>query len=290
MTRVPLSVIGGYLGAGKTTLVNQLLGADHGLRLAVLVNDFGAINIDAALLQSESEDTIELTNGCVCCTMSGDLFFAIGDLLDRDPRPDHILVEASGIADPIKIAAVSLAEKELRYSGIITVADGLNIARHLADPQISEQVKDQLRAADLIAISKADPMDVAPLLADEGLSRWTGANDLATLTAMIFGSVEFSPTPVSVKHTHPAYVHWSDSTPQALSKDEIDTRLSDIPPGLLRIKSLLPNSAGGYWELHVVGSQTELRARQDVGSLGVVAIGLEDMLSPEDIRCWWQRS
>jgi len=96
--RIPLSVIGGYLGAGKTTLINTLLAQNHGVRLAVLVNDFGAINIDAALLHSASEDTISLTNGCVCCTMSGDLFFTIGDLLDRSPRPDHILIEASGTA------------------------------------------------------------------------------------------------------------------------------------------------------------------------------------------------
>ena len=136
MTDLPLSVIGGYLGAGKTTLINQLLTGDHGRRLAVLVNDFGAINIDAALLQSASEDTIALTNGCVCCTMSGDLFYAIGDMLDRQPRPEHILVEASGIADPAKIAAVALAEPDLSYAGIVTVVDGQTAGDLLADPQI----------------------------------------------------------------------------------------------------------------------------------------------------------
>jgi len=77
--RLPLTVIGGYLGAGKTTLINRLLTEDHGLRLMVMVNDFGTINIDADLLESADKDTLRLTNGCVCCTMGGDLFMAMGD-------------------------------------------------------------------------------------------------------------------------------------------------------------------------------------------------------------------
>ncbi|MGC3938968.1 CobW family GTP-binding protein [Roseobacter sp. EG26] len=287
MSPVPLSVIGGYLGAGKTTLINQLLGLDHGLRLAILVNDFGAINIDAALLQSASEDTIELTNGCVCCTMSGDLFFTIGDLLDRRPRPDHILVEASGIADPAKIAAVSLAEKELRYAGIITVIDGLNVERQLADPRISEQVKDQFRSADLIAVSKASREKVASLLKGEGVAPCVSTSDIAAVTGVVFGSSLLSLDPAPGTQPHPAYVQWSEPAPLALSKDDLDARLSSIPPGLLRLKALLPNTAGRYWELHVVGAQIDLQKLEDVQSLGVVAIGLRDTLSSAKLRAWW---
>ena len=177
MTPLPLSVIGGFLGAGKTTLINRLLTADHGLRLAVLVNDFGAINIDASLLKSARKDTIELTNGCVCCTMSGDLFYAIGDMLDRTPRPDHVIVEASGIADPARIAAVALAERDLRYAGIVTVVDALNFPRYLADPRIADQVRAQITCADLLAVSKAPPDDptIGGALHRAGATGWTGA-------------------------------------------------------------------------------------------------------------------
>ena len=95
MTGIPLTVIGGYLGAGKTTLINQILRDPQGKRYLVMVNDFGAINVDAALLVSADEDTIQLSNGCVCCTMGADLFLAIGDVLDGDMRPDHIVIEAA---------------------------------------------------------------------------------------------------------------------------------------------------------------------------------------------------
>ncbi|WP_300034050.1 GTP-binding protein [uncultured Roseobacter sp.] len=287
MNRVPLTVIGGYLGAGKTTLINQLLSADHGQRLAVLVNDFGAVNIDAALLQSADTDTIELTNGCVCCTMSGDLFYSIGDLLDRNPPPDHILVEASGIADPARIAAVSLAEKDLVYAGIITVADGVNLRFCLEDARISDQVRQQLHSADLIAISKTDPADVAPLLRQEGYLHWTSVSDLATICATIFGRTDLSPASAASVPVHPAYVHWSESAPPALSGDAIRTRLASLPVGLLRLKALLTDTGGGGWEVHVVGQQKEIRARPTIASEGIVAIGLKEALSREELRDWW---
>ena len=108
MTGIPLTVIGGYLGAGKTTLINQILRDPQGKRYLVMVNDFGAINVDAALLVSADEDTIQLSNGCVCCTMGADLFLAIGDVLDGD-------MDGSISCDPAD---------HLVYQGIITVVDG----------------------------------------------------------------------------------------------------------------------------------------------------------------------
>ena len=145
MKRLPLTVIAGYLGAGKTTLINRLLAEPHGARLMVLVNDFGAINIDAELLESADEDTLTLSNGCVCCTIGGDLFMAIGDALDRVPRPDHLVIEASGVAQPAKIANAALAERELLYSGIVTVVDALNYPALARDSLVGEQVKTQVR-------------------------------------------------------------------------------------------------------------------------------------------------
>ena len=124
-----------------------------------MVNDFGAINVDASLLVSADEDTIQLSNGCVCCTMGADLFLAIGDVLDGDMRPDHIVIEASGIADPAKIANVAVAEPDLVYQGIITVVDGANILDQLVDRFVGDQVRDQIRVADLIYVSKTELND-----------------------------------------------------------------------------------------------------------------------------------
>jgi len=291
LNRIPLSVIGGYLGAGKTTLINRLLTINHEKRVAVLVNDFGSINIDAALLHSASEDTIELTNGCVCCTLSGDLFFTIGDLLDRKPPPEHIVVEASGIADPAKIAAVSLAEKALSYAGIVTVVDGKNITNQLADPLVGSQVYQQLRVADLLVVCKVDRKDAAieQVLESGEFSRCIGSEDLPTIAAMLFDNADLV-LPDSNPIAHPAYAQWSDPSPVPMTSGEIDRRLDCRPEGLLRVKAILSNPEGGYWEVHVVGTQQEVLTRGDASRTGITAIGLCASLTESDIKRWWEDS
>ena len=105
--RVPMIVLGGFLGAGKTTLLNRILSGAHGVRYAVLVNDFGELDVDGNLVASHGGDTVTFANGCVCCSMGDDLVGAIDRLLDGNRRPDQILVEASGVADPAPIADVA---------------------------------------------------------------------------------------------------------------------------------------------------------------------------------------
>lgn len=153
---LPLTVIGGFLGAGKTTLLNRLLTAPGGRRIAVLVNDFGRIDIDAALIRSRTDDMISLTNGCACCSVAGDLTKALIDLAQRIDPPDAIVLEASGLADPRGIAQVALANPALRLDGLLTVADAETLDDRLADRDTGPMVAAQLDAADLIVLAKLD--------------------------------------------------------------------------------------------------------------------------------------
>jgi G3E family GTPase len=289
MNPLPLSVIGGYLGAGKTTLINRLLAGDHGLRLTILVNDFGAVNIDAALLKSVSEDTIELTNGCVCCTLSGDLFFAVGDVLERPVRPDHLLIEASGISDPSKIANVAQTEKDLRYSGILTVIDGLNFAQHMDDARISPQLMAQVQCADILAVSKTDQHDegLVSTLEGIGITSWLSADDIGALSRILFEPELPRELAASQHTTHPRYVTWSSSGSTPFVEPELRSLMASIPPGILRLKAVLPNVAGAYFEVHVVGTVKKITRRSDAPKLGIIAIGLENALCVQALEDWW---
>jgi G3E family GTPase len=160
---VPLTVLSGFLGAGKTTLLNRLLSEPHGRRLAVLVNDFGRINIDAELIRSRSESAISLTNGCACCTVAGDLTMALLRLVQDPEPPEAIVLEASGLADPRGIAQVALANPALRLDGVLTVVDAETLSDRLNDPETAGLVTTQLSAADLIILNK---MDLLPGSAD----------------------------------------------------------------------------------------------------------------------------
>src|ERR1700722_19550633 len=143
MKVIPLTVIGGFLGAGKTTLVNHLLHTAT-RRYGVLVNDFGAIVVDAALIASGNGDTIALTNGCVCCGMSGDLGDGLVRLAGRQPPIEHVIVEASGVSDPGRVAELASIEPGFGLEPIVVVADASALERQLHDRWVADTVRGQL--------------------------------------------------------------------------------------------------------------------------------------------------
>ena len=287
--RLPLTVISGYLGAGKTTLINRLLAEDHGLRLLVMVNDFGAINIDAALLESATDDTLTLSNGCVCCTMGADLFLAIGDVLDREDHPDHLIIEASGIADPARIAQVAQAEKDLSYGGIITVVDVQGYVALAADPQIGAQVAGQVSAADVICLSKGQGPQAALSLQ---LGIQSGApvfdlNEVAELAPILFG---FEPggVPVVSSASHQPYVAWAEQSDHRMSLAALNTKLAQRPEALFRFKGFVGHDDTSAWEVHCVGPTISVKALKQAHQTQVVGIGLAKRLSEAEIAAWWK--
>jgi len=124
--RLPVTLVAGYLGAGKTTLINRILAADTGQKIAVMVNDFGAINIDARLIQARDGGVLQLANGCICCSIQSDLKAQLRDLIRAADRPDHLVIETSGVSDPARVAAVlqhpGLKEKT-RIDAVVTLVD-----------------------------------------------------------------------------------------------------------------------------------------------------------------------
>ncbi|WP_192964329.1 CobW family GTP-binding protein [Phycobacter azelaicus] len=288
-TRLPMTVIGGYLGAGKTTLINRLLAAPHGARLMVLVNDFGAINIDAELLHSADEDTLTLTNGCVCCTMGADLFMAIGDVLDRVPRPDHLIIEASGIADPAKIANAAVTEPELRYGGIVTVVDAETYPALSRDPHIGSQIRDQVACADLLLVSKAESIPDALALSLTAGNR--GAQILSTDAEqvgelLLYLSAQSKAGLPSVT-SHPNYMNWHFSGDIVIDRGKMEWAMQTRPVGLFRVKGFVIDGAGEGWLVQVVGQNIGLSRAQVTGATHLVGIGLASLVSVEKCEDWW---
>jgi G3E family GTPase len=155
---VPILLVTGFLGAGKTTVVNHLLAHAEGRRIAAVVNDFGAINIDAELIAGASDGVVSLANGCICCSLEGDLLRTLSTLLRRDPKPEYIVIETSGVADPADIVRNLMDPVILREARLETV---LCVMDATAPPSALDDAlqRSQLRVADIVALSKLDLAD-----------------------------------------------------------------------------------------------------------------------------------
>jgi G3E family GTPase len=159
-SRVPVSVLTGFLGAGKTTLLNRILSEQHGKRIAVIENEFGEIGIDHEIVVQAEEEIFEMNNGCICCTVRGDLIRILGRLMQRRHKFDHILIETTGMADPGPVAQTFFMDEEmkskLRLDAIITVVDAHHVWQHIDD---SPECQAQLALADIILLNKQDLID-----------------------------------------------------------------------------------------------------------------------------------
>lgn len=159
---IPVTIVCGFLGAGKTSFLNHVLTADHGRRIAVLVNDFGAVNIDVELIANEGEQVVSLANGCICCSLEAGVLLSALRLIRRDPPPEYILIEASGVADPAQVAR-HFEDPEVRpytpLDGIVTIVDS-ELGPDLED-QMQMLAQRQVAAADVVVLNKTDLADDA---------------------------------------------------------------------------------------------------------------------------------
>jgi len=172
MDQIPVTVLTGYLGAGKTTLLNRILTEPHGKRYAVIVNEFGEVGIDNDLVVPSDEEVFEMNNGCICCTVRGDLIRIIGGLIKRGRSFDGMIIETTGLADPAPVAQTFFADDEVKartkLDAVVTVVDARHFMKQLED---THEAEDQVAFADVILVNKTDLVSEEELRAVEAKIR-----------------------------------------------------------------------------------------------------------------------
>lgn len=258
--RVPVTLLGGYLGAGKTTVLNAVL-ARTDRPIAVLVNDVGAVNIDAALVRRRNSDTIELTDGCVCCTLAAGLAAAFDGLRSRPEPPDHVILELSGVADPTRVTPWADSDG-FRLDGVVVLVDAEQFIERLDDAVTGPAVRTQVMAADLLIITKLDLVtgvqlqstisrlaEIAPevplLHVDDAVA---GASflDLGTRRP---GGVAATPPPALFD----AHEIRTRSVPQPIERADFERMIESLPASTLRAKGIAITPDGTRLLAQVVG-------------------------------------
>lgn len=255
--KTAVTVVGGYLGAGKTTLVNHVLRTADA-RVAVLVNDFGDVNIDADLITSQDGDTMELANGCICCSLVDGLAAAMTTITNLPNKPERLVIEASGVADPASVAAYGHGPGFV-LDAVVVVVDGETVRSRSADKYVGDTVRGQLDAGHIIVINKQDLLDdetnrvvTAWVTARNPEALVVGATNAEVAPEVLFGQVSpdasrGAPAPHHPHdhyhdhdhhHAHP-FESWTWEGSGLLPRTRIEALMESMPDTVMRAKGLV---------------------------------------------------
>lgn len=276
----PTVVLGGYLGAGKTTLVNELLRQADGQRIAVLVNDFGDVSIDADLIVGASGEVLALAGGCVCCSFGADLIGTLQRVLQRQPAPQRLLVECSGVGLPAAVARTLKLLPQLPAPSVVVVLDASTVRERAADAYVGDTVRQQIADAQALVLNKADRSDAVALDALHGwLAEATpGVPVIETTRALLPADWVWAPRPPrappsgtppkpatssqppSPYHANARFRGECLELPRPVDPQQLVRELSAEGPALQRAKGWLTDGAGTRWLLQAVAGDIELQA------------------------------
>ena len=284
-TALPATVIGGYLGAGKTTLVNNLLRQANGKRLAILVNEFGSLPIDQDLIEAQDDEMITISGGCICCSFGSDLTEALIKLSEISPQPDHVVIEASGVAMPGAIGSSIIVLDRFQLNGIVVLADSTTILDQANDEYIGDTIERQIIDADLIMQTKSDLITSAQ---SAHLNSWISKiNGKAHIVQSSFGNIAMDvvlsaakiPKETAVSaHSDADYRSVSFNPSSFDDPKELAKTLVRGGFGIIRAKGFVRDHQQNSFLIQIVGNQIDVSEASAQNDPALVCIGHVDQL------------